>query len=56
MAYRPGISGQIFAALGQAGINIRLINQGPDELTISLGVDNQDFEKTIKLLYDGFIK
>ena len=26
MAFRPGISGQIFAALGQAGINIRMIN------------------------------
>ena len=30
MAFRPGISGKVFAALGQANINIRMINQGPD--------------------------
>ena len=56
MAYRPGISGQIFAALGQAGINIRMINQGPDELNIIFGVDNRDFAAAIKVLYNSFIK
>ena len=56
MAYRPGISGQIFAALGQAGINIRMINQGPDELNIIFGVDNNDFEAAIKVLYNSFVK
>ena len=38
MAFRPGISGKIFAALGESGINIRMINQGPDELNIIFGV------------------
>ena len=56
MAYRPGISGQIFAALGQAGINIRMINQGPDELNIIFGVDNRDFAAAIKVLYNSFVK
>ena len=56
MAFRPGISGQIFAALGQAGINIRMINQGPDELNIIFGVDNEDFKKAIRVLYDSFVK
>ena len=56
MAYRPGISGQIFAALGQAGINIRMINQGPDELNIIFGVDNRDFASAIKVLYNSFVK
>ncbi len=56
MAFRPGISGQIFAALGQAGINIRMINQGPDELNIIFGVDNRDFAEAIKVLYNSFIK
>ncbi len=56
MARRPGICGQIFAALGEAGINIRMLNQGPDELNISLGVDNRDFARTIRVLYDCFIK
>ena len=55
MAYRPGISGKIFAALGEAGINIRMINQGPDELNIIFGVDNRDFKAAIKVLYNSFI-
>ena len=54
MAYRPGISGQIFAALGQAGINIRMITQGPEELNIIFGVDNRDFDKAIRMLYNSF--
>ena len=56
MAFRPGISGKIFAALGEAGINIRTINQGPDELNIIFGVENQDFEAAIKVLYNSFVK
>ena len=56
MAFRPGISGKIFAALGEAGINIRMINQGPDELNIIFGVDNKDFKKAIRVLYDSFTK
>ena len=55
MAFRPGVSGQIFAALGEAGINIRMINQGPDELNIIFGVDNKDFEEAIKVLYNSFV-
>ena len=56
MAYRPGISGKIFAALGEAGINIRMINQGPDELNIIFGVDNRDFNAAIQVLYNSFVK
>ena len=56
MAYRPGISGKLFAALGNAGINIRMINQGPDELNIIFGVDNKDFKQAIRVLYDSFAK
>ena len=54
MAARPGISGKIFAALGQADINIKLINQGPDELNIIFGVDNRDFAEAIRVLYNTF--
>ncbi len=55
MAFRPGISGKIFAALGESGINIRMINQGPDELNIIFGVDNKDFKNAIRVLYNSFI-
>ena len=56
MAGRPGLSGKIFGAMGQAGANIRMITQGPDELNIIFGVENKDFAKAIQVLYDSFVK
>ena len=54
MSSRPGISGRLFKALGDVGVNIRTIAQGADELAITVGVDNRDFETAIRVLYDGF--
>ena len=56
MAFRVGTSGKIFAALGKAGINIRMISQGPDELNIIVGVDTKDFAPAIQVLYNSFVK
>ncbi|MBR5097972.1 MAG: aspartate kinase [Spirochaetales bacterium] len=54
MIFRPGISGKLFNALGKEGINIRTIAQGSDELAIIVGVDNSQFENTIRVLYHSF--
>lgn len=56
MAQRLGTSGKIFATLGENGVNIRMISQGPDELNIIVGVENKDFEHAIQVLYDNFVK
>lgn len=56
MAYRLGSSGRIFAALGENGVNIRMITQGPDELNIIVGVDDKDFAHAIRVLYDSFVR
>ncbi len=56
MKGKPGVSGKLFAALGEAGINIRMINQGPDELNIIFGVSNDDFAQAIRVLYNSFAK
>ena len=56
MVFKPGISGKIFAALGENHINIRMITQGPEELNIIVGVDNKDFENAIRVLYNSFVK
>ena len=56
MAFKPGISGKIFATLGENHINIRMITQGPEELNIIVGVDDKDFESAIRVLYDSFVK
>lgn len=56
MAYKPGIAGKLFTALGDNGINIRMIDQGSSEINIIVGVENKDFEKAIKAIYNAFIK
>ena len=54
MSYRPGVSAKLFTALADAGVNIRMIDQGSSEMNIIVGVQNQDFEKSIKAIYDAF--
>ena len=54
MNSRPGISGRLFKALGEHGVNIRTIAQGADEMAITVGVENHKFETAIKVLYEGF--
>lgn len=55
MASVPGSSARLFGALGVNNINIRMIAQGSEEISIIVGVDNKDFEHTIRTLYDGFM-
>jgi aspartate kinase len=54
MAGHAGVSGKLFAILGEQGINIRMIEQGSDEINIVLGVMDSDFAATIKTLYNSF--
>ena len=54
MAYKTGMSGRIFTALGDNNINIRTIQQGADEINIMVGVFDEDFERAIQVLYDNF--
>ena len=48
MASATGVASKMFEALAMAGINIRMIAQGSDEINIIVGVENKDFEKTMK--------
>jgi len=54
MAFRPGMSGRVFTALGHNGVSIRTIAQGADELSIIVGVDNSQYETAVRILYEGF--
>lgn len=56
MIYSPGVSSKLFSALYDAGINIRMINQGSSELNIMVGVENDDFDKAINAIYDAFVE
>jgi aspartate kinase len=56
MSKRKGTAAKLFGALYQAGINIKMIDQGSSELNIIVGVDNSDFEKAIEAIYNAFVK
>lgn len=48
-----GIFAKMFDAIANAGVKVQLINQGADGLNIIIGVKDDDFEKTIKALYQA---
>lgn len=54
MAGTHGISGKLFAALGNAGVNIRAIAQGASERNISVVVDRKDTVKALRAVHAGF--
>ena len=54
MARRAGTAAKIFTALAENGINIKMIDQGSSELNIIIGVNNEDYEKCIKAIYNAF--
>lgn len=56
MAKRSGICGTIFKTLADQKINVKLLAQGPEELNIIVGVSSNDYEKTIKSLYESLIR
>ena len=56
MSYRPGVSAKLFTALGDAEVNIRMIDQGSSEMNIIVGVDNKDFQKAIRAIYNAFVE
>lgn len=55
MNKRAGVSATLFTALAEAGVNIRMIDQGSSEMNIIVGVGNKDFERAIRAIYDAFI-
>ena len=54
MTRRSGTAAKIFRALADAGINIRMIDQGSSELNIIIGVADTDYEKCIRAIYYAF--
>lgn len=54
MVYTKGVAAKVFTSLAQADINIRMIDQGSSELNIIIGVDEADYEKAIRVLYEAF--
>lgn len=56
MRSNRGTAARIFAALAHANVNVRMIDQGSSELNVIVGVKDEDFEPSIKAIYDIFVE
>lgn len=56
MRGRVGLSGKLFSALGDAGVNILAIAQGSTERNISLVISGNDTETAIRAIHAAFIE
>ena len=52
MQFTPGVSGQVFSALGQSKINVIAIAQGSSECSISFVVDMPDEKKAVHCIHE----
>ena len=51
-----GATARIFKAISQAGVNIKVISCGSSGLKLLIGVDGEDYERTIRAVYDEFYR
>lgn len=56
MRHTPGISGKVFSALGELGVNVVAIAQGSSERNISIVISKDDEVRVKKELHDRFFK
>ena len=56
MKETKGTAARIFSAISNAGVNVRMIDQGASELNIVIAVFENDYEKTIEAIYKEFVK
>ena len=54
MVRRVGIAAMLFTALAEAGVNVRMIDQGSSEINIIAGVESDDFEVALRAIYACF--
>ena len=56
MVKSKGTAAKVFRAIAEADINVKMIDQGSDELNIIIGIEDKDFEKAQRAIYSEFIK
>jgi len=49
-----GTAAKLFNALYEAGINVRMIDQGSSEMNIIVGVESDDFAGAVRAIYKAF--
>ena len=53
---KSSIFKRLFSALERENIDVKIIAQGLSEINLIIGVDNKNFEDTIKAIYDEFVE
>ena len=56
MVKARGTAARLCSAMSNAGVNIRMIDQGSSELNIIIGVDEDDFNTALNAIYTEFVK
>ena len=56
MVKAKGTAARLFNALANAGVNIRMIDQGSSEFNIIVGVDSGDYVTALQSIYNEFVK
>lgn len=56
MSRNVGTSARLFSAIASAGVNVRMIDQGSSELNIIVGVDGEDYGRTVRAVYREFFE
>jgi len=51
MTVTKGIIARIFGAIAKSGVNVRMIDNGSNGLSVIIGVDEADYETAIRALY-----
>jgi aspartate kinase len=52
--HTPGIAGDVFGALKEAGVNARMISQGASKINLSLVVEGTDCARAVQSLHRKF--
>ncbi len=55
MVHSLGTAAKLFSAMSENNINVKMIDQGSSEINIIVGVDENDFERTMKAIYSAFV-
>ena len=56
MVKAKGTAARVFNSLSNAGINIRMIDQGSSEISIIVGIEETDFNQALLAIYNEFVK
>lgn len=54
MVRSRGVAAKLFAALYEAGVNVRMIDQGSSEMNIIVGVESDDLPVAVRAIYHAF--